>query len=156
VLLGRLAGVEDGGRCLTFASDLEENIRFGDESSAMYKRFIDAYIARECIDVPTAEVDPAEAVAARVPDPPIRSLDLTQCAITTLIWCAGFTGDFGWVQVPGVLDSRGQPAHVEGVAAVPDIYFAGLDFASTRGSGTLFSIDAEAQFLVAHISTRRR
>src|SRR5215207_6405412 len=45
VLLGRLIGV-DGDQRLTFAADLEENIRFGDESSAQFKRHIDAYISQ--------------------------------------------------------------------------------------------------------------
>jgi putative flavoprotein involved in K+ transport len=154
VLLGRFTGVEVGTH-LNFADDLEENIRFGDESSTAFKRYIDDYIAREGLDTPAAEPDPAETVAPRLPDPPIRSLDPVECGIATVIWCTGFEGDFGWVRVPGVLDARGQPVHEKGVAAPPGIYFAGLDLAITRKSGTLFALIEEPQLVVEHILARR-
>jgi putative flavoprotein involved in K+ transport len=153
VLLGRFTGVE-GGRRLTFGGDLEENIRFGDETSAQFKRHIDDYIAREGLDAPAPEADPDEAVAPRLPDPPIRFLDLSEGGISTVIWCTGFDGDFSWVRVSGTLDERGQPVHEEGVSAQSGLYFAGLDFASTRKSGTLLSRTEEGPRLVSHILAR--
>jgi putative flavoprotein involved in K+ transport len=153
VLLGRLTGV-DGNRRLTFAPDLEDNIRFGDETSEQFKRHIDDYIAREGIDAPAAEDDPEETVAPHLPDPPIGSLDPVERGIASVIWCTGFEGDFGWVQVPGVLDARGQPVHEEGIAGRPGLYFAGLDFASTRKSGTLLSLAEEGPRLVSHLMAR--
>jgi putative flavoprotein involved in K+ transport len=153
VLVGRLTGVESGGR-LTFAGDVEENICFGDKASAQFKRHIDAYIAREGIDAPAAEPDPDETVAARLPDPPIRSLDPTEHRIATVIWCTGFDGDFSWIRIPGTLDERGQPVHDEGVSAQPGVYFAGLDFAATRKSGTLLSLAEEMPRLISHIVAR--
>ena len=152
VLLGRLVGIEDG--CLIFAADLEANLRFGDEVSTKVKRSIDAYIASEGIDAPASDDDPAETVAPRLPDPPILSLNPAEDGIASLIWCTGFEGDFGWVRVPGVLDARGQPVHEEGVTGHPGLYFAGLDFGSTRNSGTLLSLAKESQQLVRHLLTR--
>jgi putative flavoprotein involved in K+ transport len=154
VLLGRFTGVESGG-LLSFADDLEENIRFADEASARMQRQIDEYIARAGIDAPPADSDPAETVASRVPNPPIRSLDLAEHGITTVIWCAGFHGDFRWVRLPSVLDARGQPVHEDGVTNLPGIYFAGLDLATTRKSGTILAIAEEAARLVEHITGRR-
>ena len=153
VLLGRLVAVESGER-LTVAADLEQNIRFGDKSSAQFKRHIDGYIAREGIDAPGAEADPDEIVAPRLPDPPIRSLDLAERGISAVIWCTGFDGDFGWVKVPGALDARGQPVHEEGVSIQPGLYFAGLDFAVTRKSGTLLSLAEEGPRLINHLFER--
>ena len=152
VLLGRLVGVEDG--CLTFAADLEENLRFGDEVSTRIKRSIDAYIADKGMDAPAADGDPSETLAPRLPDPPILSLDPAEDDITSLIWCTGFGGDFGWVQVPGVLDASGQPVQEEGVTAQAGLYFAGLDFGTSRNSGTLLSLAKEAQHLVSHLLAR--
>ncbi|CDN57402.1 Hypothetical protein RG1141_PA05680 (plasmid) [Neorhizobium galegae bv. officinalis bv. officinalis str. HAMBI 1141] len=43
-LLGRLTGVEDGGR-LSFADDLEANVSFADQSSDSVKRHVDEYIS---------------------------------------------------------------------------------------------------------------
>ena len=150
VLLGRLTGTADGH--LAFAGDLDENIRFADEFSASARRQIDEYIARAGIDAPEAEPDPAEIVAARLPNPPIRSLDLARSGITTVIWCTGFQGDFSWVRLPGVLDPKGQPVHEDGVAALPGIYFAGMDFATTRKSGTILAIAEEAPRIVKRIA----
>jgi putative flavoprotein involved in K+ transport len=155
VLLGRLLGITADRKRLTIADDLAANVRFGDETSARFKRLIDEHIARLSIEAPAPQVDPAEEVAARMPTPPILSLDWRERGITTVIWCTGFEGDFGWVRLPGVLDLRGQPLHEEGVAPVPGIYFAGLDFASTRRSGTILSIAEEGERLVRHMLAHR-
>jgi putative flavoprotein involved in K+ transport len=149
VLLGHFTGLEDGGR-LSFADDLDTNVRFADEASDNIKRHIDEYISRAGIDAPVPEPDPAETVAMRQP-PTIGSLDLSQSGITTVVWCTGFKGDFNWVRLPGVLDSVGQPVHEDGVAPLPGLYFAGLDFASTRKSGIILAIAEEAPRLVEHI-----
>ncbi|MEK1854694.1 MAG: hypothetical protein AAAC48_23245 [Phyllobacterium sp.] len=150
ILLGRFMDLEHVSH-FSFADNLEENLRFADEASANVKRHIDEYIARTGTEAPAAEPDPAEIVAARLPNPPIRSLELTGSGITSIIWCTGFQGDFSWVRVSGVLDAMGQPLHEEGVAAIAGIYFAGLDFASTRKSGTILAIAEEAASLVEHI-----
>jgi putative flavoprotein involved in K+ transport len=153
VLLGRFTGVQNHGH-LTFADDAEEHLRFADEASANVKRQIDEFIARAGIDAPTAEPDPQEIVTPSLPNPPIHTLDPAASGISTVIWCAGFRGDFGWMRLPGVLDAEGQPLHEDGVAALPGIYFAGLDFASTRKSGIILAIAEEAPRLVEHIFGR--
>jgi putative flavoprotein involved in K+ transport len=40
----------------------------------------------------------------------------------------------------------------DGIGAVPGIYFAGLDFGSTRKSGTILAIAEEAAHIVGHIA----
>ncbi|WP_197569354.1 hypothetical protein [Neorhizobium galegae] len=52
------------------------------------------------------------------------------------------------MRLPGVLDSLGQPVHEDGVTALPGLYFAGLDFASTRKSGIILAVAEEAPRLV--------
>jgi putative flavoprotein involved in K+ transport len=153
VLLGHFTGVSNGR--LTFADDVCENIRFGDEASAKTRRRIDDYIARQGLDVSPATDDPAEAVAPRLPNPPILSLDPSEHHLTTVIWCTGFQGDYSFVQVPGVLNESGQPLEHEGLTEAPGIYFAGVDFSSTRKSGLIAGIAEEAQRLAAHIVARR-
>jgi putative flavoprotein involved in K+ transport len=153
VLLGRLTGVTDGR--LTFADDVCENIRLGDEASAKTRRHIDDHIARHGLDAPSATDDPAETVAPRLPIPPILALDPSEHQLTTVIWCTGFEGDYSFVQVPGVLNARGQPLENEGLTEAPGIYFAGVDFSSTRKSGLIMGIAEEAQRLVGHIVARR-
>jgi putative flavoprotein involved in K+ transport len=153
VLLGRFTGVSNGR--LTFADDVCENIRLGDEAAVKTRRHIDDYIARHGLDGPPATDDPAETVAPRLVNPPILSLDPSEHDLTTVIWCTGFEGDYNFVQVPGVLNARGQPLENEGLTEAPGIYFAGVDFSSTRKSGLIVGIAEEAQRLVGHIVARR-
>jgi putative flavoprotein involved in K+ transport len=153
VLLGRLTGIADGR--LTFADDVCENIRFGDEAAAKARRHIDEHIARHDLDAPPATDDPAETVAPRLANPPILSLDPNEHDLTTVIWCTGFEGDYSFLQVPGVLNARGQPLEDGGLTEAPGIYFAGVDFSSTRKSGLVVGIAEEAQRLVGHIVARR-
>lgn len=155
VLLGRFAGAQDGG-VLSFANDLDENVRFADEASAKVKHYIDEFIRCSGIDAPASEPDPAEIVAARMPNPAIHSLDLIASGISTVVWCTGFRGDFSWVKLPGVIGPSGQPIHEDGVASLPGVYFAGLDFASTRRSGIILAVAEEAHRLAEHILERMR
>ncbi|RJT39272.1 FAD-dependent oxidoreductase [Mesorhizobium waimense] len=152
ILLGRLTGVDDG-RPL-FSNDAEEHVRHADEGSARIRNQIDDYIARNGIDAPEAEPDPAEVITADLPNPAIRSLDLAARGITTVIWCTGFRGDFGWVRVPNVLDAQGQPLYENRFASAPGVYFAGLPFAISRRSGTILAIAEEAALLVEDIQRR--
>jgi putative flavoprotein involved in K+ transport len=72
-----------------------------------------------------------------------------------VIWCTGFEGDYSFVQVPGVLNARGQPLEDEGLTEAPRLYFAAVDFSSTRKSGLIMGIAEEAQRLAGHIVARR-
>jgi putative flavoprotein involved in K+ transport len=146
VLLGTLSAVSESG--LQFADNLVDHIQFADTASNTVKRYIDDYIERAGLPAPPAEDDPAETIIPRLPNPPILSLDWRESGIKTIVWCTGFQGDFGWVQIPDALDKAGQPLHEEGVGACPGLYFAGLDFAFTRKSGTIPGIASEAAALV--------
>ena len=152
VMLGRLLHAE--GTVLTFADDVAENLRFADEASAALRRRIDDYIARAGIAAPAATDDPAEVAVARLPSPPITALDLETSGISTIIWCTGFDGDFSWLKVDGAIGNDQQPCHVNGIGLAGGLYFPGLDFASTRKSGTILAADEEAHTIVAHIRER--
>jgi putative flavoprotein involved in K+ transport len=151
-LLGRFTGVEGGQFC--FADNLLENLLFGDQSSAAYKREVDAYILRAGINAPRPVPDAAETVDARVPNPPILLLDPRVSEITTVVWCTGFKGNFNWVRLPGILDSRGQPIQKDSITTIPGVYFAGLDLGSKIRSGTILAIAAEASIIVNDIIGR--
>lgn len=149
VLLGRFLSIENGN--LIFGDELRDNMRFADEASANSKRVVDAYIERAGLDAPPAEDDAAETIAPRLPDPPIRAIDWQATGLRTVIWCTGFTGDFSWLRLPGVLDDAGQPIHTDGLGTIPGLHFAGLDFGSTRKSGTVPAIAEEAARLVGRL-----
>jgi putative flavoprotein involved in K+ transport len=152
MLLGKLEGAD--GMVLTFADDAAANVRFADEAAAALRSRVDAYIARACIAAPAATDDPAEVVAAQLPSPPITSLDLEARDVRTIIWCTGFEGDFSWLKVPGAVRADQQPNHMGGIGVAGGLYFPGLDFASTRKSGTILAAGEEARSMVAHMLER--
>ena len=51
-----------------------------------------------------------------------------------MIWCTGFGRDYRWIEVP-VFDGRGYPTHERGVTNCPGLYFLGLPWQHTWGSG---------------------
>jgi putative flavoprotein involved in K+ transport len=152
VLLGKLEAAQ--GTVLSFAANVEEHIRFADEASAGLRNKVDDYIEREGIDAPDATDDPAEVVAAKIPSPPITSLNLKDSGISTIIWCTGFDGDFSWLRVAGAIGADQQPIHLDGIGAVGGLYFPGLDFASTRKSGTILAAADESSRMIPHILDR--
>jgi putative flavoprotein involved in K+ transport len=151
VLLGRFRGAD--GRRLLFADDLGENMRFADQASADVKRQIDAYIARAGLDAAAAEPDPAEAVEPRLPDPPVLSLDPVERGVSSVLWCTGLGGDFGWVKLP-VFDGRGDPEHERGVTGCPGVYFTGLPWLSVRRSGIVTGVEHDARRIADLVAAR--
>jgi putative flavoprotein involved in K+ transport len=152
VLLGKVGSAQ--GTVLSFSTDVAENVRFADEASAALRRRVDDYIEQASIKAPAATDDPAEVMPAKIPSPPITSLDLKDSGVGTIIWCTGFDGDFSWLKVSGALGEDRQPLHLDGIGAAGGLYFPGLDFASTRKSGTILAAAEESLRMVAHILER--
>lgn len=152
-LVGRLASVSEGGRPI-FEDTLAESVSAGDEMSAMLRREIDDYIASAGIDAPPAVPDPAETVAPRFPEPAILELDLEAAGISSIVWCTGFRGNFGWLQVPGAIDEHGEPVH-DRCASVTGVYFAGLDSSSSLRAGTVLVAADEAERIAGRIVAAR-
>jgi putative flavoprotein involved in K+ transport len=147
-LLGRLVDAEDTK--LTFSPDLPENMHYADRRAAGVRRAVDAYVARAGIMAAPPDTDPAERPLPAPPDAPL-ALDLRAERIGSVVWCIGFGPDSGWVDVP-VLRADGVPAHRRGVTAFPGLYVAGYPWLSTRGSGLLYGVDADASRIARHIA----
>jgi putative flavoprotein involved in K+ transport len=55
--------------------------------------------------------------------------------VGNVVWCTGFHGGYGWVDLP-VFDERGEPRHHRGVVeGEPGLYFLGLHFLYAMSSG---------------------
>jgi len=52
------------------------------------------------------------------------------------------------------LNGRGQPAHVRGVSPMPGVYFLGLPWLYTWGSGRFSGVARDAEYLAEHIKAR--
>lgn len=144
-LFGRLDGLQ--GSKLQFASNLGESL---DSADAVYNRIntsIDTYIEQHSIDAPASErYEPVWA-----PEQERSELDLEAQGITSIIWCIGFTPDFTWVEAP-VFNGRGHPGHERGITAQSGLYFLGLPWLYTWGSGRFSGIARDAQYMVEHIA----
>lgn len=148
-LYGRFEGVQ-GGRVL-FRPDLRLNLDQADAVSESIKATIDKWIAKQGIDAPLEP--PYMPVWA--PDAEPADLDLEASNIRTVIWCIGFRTDFRWVEIP-VFDGTGYPVHARGVTTVPGLYFLGLPWLYTWGSGRFSGIARDARFIVEQIDARQQ
>jgi putative flavoprotein involved in K+ transport len=145
-LYGRLLDIEDG--CLKFKADLKANLDHADAVSEGIKDSIDAYIDARHLQVPT---EPRYQPLWEPETEPDR-LPLDQ--IAAVIWSTGFRRDDSWIRVP-VFDGRGYPTHHRGVTSVPGLYFVGLPWQHTWGSGRFGGVADDAAYLVDQIITRR-
>jgi putative flavoprotein involved in K+ transport len=152
-LVGQTESFKDG--VVTFAQDLANNITQGDANYLSVLDEADAFVARNGLDLPL------EPEARRIgPDPQcmtdlIRTLNLAEAGIASIIWATGFTVDFSWLKVDA-LDEAGKPRHRRGISTEPGIYFLGLPLQSGRGSSFIWGVWHDAKFLADHIVTQRK
>ena len=105
-----------------------------------------SYIAGCGIEAPASNLEPIDW--RPVPEP--ATLDLRQAGISSVIYGTGFRFDFRWIDLP-VLDQRGFPRYERGVTAVPGLYFVGLHWLNTWGSGLFYQVGRDAEYVVDHL-----
>jgi putative flavoprotein involved in K+ transport len=147
-LYGRLLDFADGR--LRFADDLRKNLDQADAAAESIKTTIDSFIEKRAISAPTEP----RYVPVWEPDREVRELDLAASGIRTVVWCIGFHADYRWVEIP-VFDGRGYPSHQRGVSSQPGLYFLGLPWLHTWGSGRFAGVADDAAHLAARIQGRR-
>lgn len=81
-------------------------------------------------------------------------LDLRAEGIRSVIWAVGFRRQYPWLQVPGVLDRRGELRHDGGVTTRPGLYALGLHFMRRRKSAFIDGVGQDAETLADHIGAR--
>ncbi|MFE5033307.1 MSMEG_0569 family flavin-dependent oxidoreductase [Streptomyces sp. NPDC056683] len=148
-LYGRLTGIS--GARMEFADDLKVNLDHADAVAEGIKDAIDGHIAAQGIDAPTE----ARYVPVWEPSEQPRALDVTEAGITSVIWSTGFTRDHRWIEIPA-FDGRGYPMHWRGISNVPGLYFLGLPWQHSWGSGRFEAVGRDAEFLADHIDAGRR
>ena len=148
-LYGSLADIQ--GNSLKFKPNLQHNLDRADEVAQSIKQTIDEYIAKEGIVAPSAA--PYQPVWQ--PKIEVRELDYQQANITTVIWCIGYQSNFSWVKVP-VFDGKGYPTHDRGVTSVNGLYFLGLPWLYTWGSGRFSGIARDAEYLSDYIAKKTK
>ncbi len=146
-LYGLLTGLE--GDTLHFNPDLRANLDHADRIYNGINAAIDKHIEKAGLDAPPPSVyRPVwEPAAERT------RLSLRESGIGAVIWCIGFSPDFSWLDAP-VFNGRGQPGHVRGVTALPGLYFIGLPWLHTWGSGRFSGVARDALYLAEQIEAR--
>ncbi|WP_201276603.1 MSMEG_0569 family flavin-dependent oxidoreductase [Marisediminicola senii] len=139
-LYGRLTSLH--GSRLAFAPTLEASLDAADAVSESIKNDIDAFIDRSGIDAPVESRTKPVWRPTVEPD----SLDLEAAGITSIIWSIGYRADYRWVKV-GVFDGQGHATHRRGVTAAVGLYFLGLPWLHTWGSGRFAGIARDAEYL---------
>ncbi len=149
-LHGRLVGVARGVGVLQFAGDLQQNLDQADAVSESIKDSIDRHIESRGIDAPT---EPRYVPLWQPVPGEGETLDLAAAGISTVIWCTGFRTDYRWIEAP-IFNGSGYPVHARGVTAVPGLYFLGLPWLHTWGSGRFSGVAADAEHLAETIDRR--
>ena len=76
--------------------------------------------------------------------------------VANVIWCTGFTTDFGWIDLP-IFDEAGEPMHDRGVVeSAPGLYFLGLIFLYAFSSDVLPGRGRDAKHVVKHLMARQK
>ena len=144
-LYGLMTDIQDGEA--KFLPNLNEAL---DQADAVYNRInasIDDYIAKNNISAPAgSRYEP-------VWQPPTErtSLNIESANITSVIWCIGFKPDFSWVHA-SVFNGVGTPIHYRGVTAQAGLYFLGLPWLHTWGSGRFSGVARDAHYLSEKIA----
>jgi putative flavoprotein involved in K+ transport len=146
-LYGRLLDVV--GNVLKCDDDLAQCLDQADQVSESIKTSIDNFIARQNIAAPEeARYTPVWTPSREQPE-----FDYRAAGIRSIVWCIGFRTDYSWVDLP-VFNGRVQPVHVRGVASIPGVYFLGLPWLYTWGSGRFSGVARDAEYLADHIEAR--
>ncbi|MEM7771629.1 MAG: MSMEG_0569 family flavin-dependent oxidoreductase [Cyanobacteria bacterium P01_A01_bin.37] len=148
-LYGRLKDIQ--GDRLSFQPNLQHNLDQADAVAESIKRTIDEFIEKQDIDAP---VDSPYEPAWQPPEEPM-SLDLRAAEISTVIWSIGYDMDFSWIEMP-VFDGKGYPGHDRGVTSVRGLYFLGLPWLYSWGSGRFSGIARDAQYLADYVASNQR
>lgn len=152
-VLGRLIGGADGK--LATAGDADTLLGEADHAFADFIAAADALaekpeIADHLSDDNTSSPSPIPVAIGGA-----GTLDLAGAGIGTVIWATGYRFDYGWIDLP-VFDVLGAPLQQRGVTACPGLYFLGLHWMHTFGSGLLSYVGRDAAYLAQHLDMTAR
>ena len=148
-LFGKLKQIS--GNRLEFQPNLKQNLDQADAVAESIKRTIDQFIEKNQIQAPTEA--PYHPAWEPIEEP--LSLDCEAANIGTVIWCTGYESDFRWIEIP-VFDGKGYPGHQRGITDIAGLYFLGLPWLYTWGSGRFSGIARDATYLADYIAARKK
>jgi putative flavoprotein involved in K+ transport len=153
VLLGRCQEINEGDLAIT--DDLEQNLAKGDESLANFKKAVDDYVTKNCLDYPQDEQSEVSEDVPKKVSSTTSQLNLKNTGISAIVWATGFHCNFDWVKLPS-FEADGEPVHRRGVTKFPGLYFLGLRWLYKRKSAFLLRASGaeDAEYLTEQIVAR--
>lgn len=139
-LFGLLEDYQQG--VLHFKPNLIDALNNADEVYNNINERIDHYIEANHLEAPA----PSKYEPVWHPEEERTQLSLSDAGITSIIWCIGFKPDFSWLELP-VFNGKGYPNHERGITPISGLYFVGLPWLHTWGSGRFSGIDRDAKYL---------
>ena len=147
-LYGLLKNAKDG--VITFEDDLKNNLDYADSVAKRIRDSIEKYIQENDIDAPADDNIHSEFT----PETPLE-FDMSESGITSVVWATGFRTNFKYIHLPA-FDERGRPQTKRGVTDVEGLYFLGLNWMHTWGSGRFYHVGRDAEFLVSQIAEKTK
>ncbi|WP_428032029.1 MSMEG_0569 family flavin-dependent oxidoreductase [Ancylobacter sp.] len=137
------------GASLLFDTNLVSALDDADKTYNGINAAIDKHIAANGLEAPP----PSVYKAVWRPEGERPELDLAASGIASIIWCIGFRPDFRWLDAP-VFNGAGHPQHRRGITLREGVYFVGLPWLHSWGSGRFGSVGRDAAHIVSHIAAR--
>ncbi|MCJ2122418.1 MSMEG_0569 family flavin-dependent oxidoreductase [Methylobacterium sp. J-077] len=134
---------------LRFRDNLKRSLDQADRTYNGINAAIDKYIAEKRVEAPAQE----HYTPVWEPSEPVTNLALEGSGITSIVWCIGFTPDFRWLDA-SVFNGAGSPKHKRGVTNEDGVYFIGLPWLNTWGSGRFGAVGRDAEYVVQVIQKR--
>jgi putative flavoprotein involved in K+ transport len=135
------------GTVVQLAGNLMEALDAADEGCKEKTDGIDAFIDKHGLDELEETIVPVNWQPIEEP----ATFDLARAGITTVIYAIGFHFDFNWIDLP-IFDTRGYPRYQSGVTELPGLYFVGLHWMHTQGSGLFYGVGKDAEYVVRHLT----
>jgi len=130
---------------LYFSDELNNNLDYADDVAQRITSSIEDHIQTNKITAPEDD-----NIVSHYQPPTITELALAGTNINSVVWATGFNMRFEWIQLP-VLNSNGFPEQARGVTGIPGLYFLGLNWMHTWGSGRFYQVGRDAEYLAGVI-----
>lgn len=141
-LFGLMTDYRDGE--LKFEPNLEAHLDSADATYNNINARIDQWIGQQGI---ATDEGPSRYEALWKPESERTTLNLEESGITSVIWSIGYRPDFNWLDAP-VFNGQGHPQHHRGVSNQAGLYFLGLPWLHTWGSGRFSGVREDAEYVV--------
>jgi len=146
-IVGRLAGIRDGKA--QFSGSLRNVCALADLKMNRLLKLFDEWAERTGIG---NEIGPVERHSdTDVGAAPALGVKLGS-DVRTIVWATGFRPDYSWLDVPSVLDRRGQLKHDRGIGDAPGLYVLGLPYLRRRKSSFIHGAEDDVRELSGHLA----